>query len=487
MDLHFDRILEDLFQKTEEMIVVFDCLGKIKFMNNKASEVLQLSDSTSNVLQVAETSYNEWQHFITTIKKNGVVNSSVSVINKYNQDIKIEISGYYIEERQLVFARMQQNLQIVIQEEQKKNLNLFQQFMNSMMNGIVLSNLNGKVLSTNSIALQLLNRTSRQVENRSHDCLFEHVTCDSASILDYYKKLSNHELAIINVKKFEDAGKMYYLNFESKINESLGIVITTIVDHTEKFLLLEKVAHQQSLAILGQNVATIAHEIRNPLTSIKGFIQLMKNDRSQAELPYFQIVESELEKMNELLMDVLDFSKAKKAKFTYVNLRELLEYVIELMNPKAIHSNVAIVFEYEEDETFTLYGNKNRIQQLVINLLKNAIESVEQEGCIYVKLQYKSTDCMQLIVEDQGSGMSEHTMEDIFEPFYTTKDSGTGLGLQVIQSVVNEHNGLLQVESELGKGTKFTVEFELTKPLYVNTHQGLVVIADVDSYRNEVF
>ena len=458
METQFITMLEELFQQAKEIIIVLDRKGNILFKNSKASKELQLLNTKSNYLQVADKSKSDFQHFISKIEKEMTGCCSIKIYNDELQEVNVKIIGYFVEDKNMIFCRVLMKQEYELTKIDQINPVSFEQLINGMAHGVVLTSLNGKIISANSKALKLINREYWQIEKRSYDCLFEECSFDSSLIPNYYKKIANNELTNFIVKKIDAIGNSIYLNFISKIDEALGILITTIMDYTETMLLKEKLEHQQNLSLMGQNVAIIAHEIRNPMTSIQGFIQMIKNNSSEKEHPYFHIVETELQRIDELLGDLLNFSKPKNKQLTYVNMQQLTEQVIDLMQPKVVLSNSIIVFEYEDNESYLLYGNENRLKQLMINLLKNAIESNDSANYITVQLRNEKNS-IQLSITDQGRGMDQTMVESVFNPFYSTKETGTGLGLMLVQSIVNEHNGSIHIESEKGRGTKFVIDF----------------------------
>lgn len=471
MGTQFKSTLEDLFQQSQENIIVFNRSKEIVFINSNASKELHLSNTKLNHLQLTTKSENEWTQFIKTIEQNMTASCCVSIINDDNQKINLKIGGYLIKNKQLIFGRVLLNFPGNFAKSNISSSISFQRLINGMANGVVITSLNGEIISANVNALQLLNRNYWQIEKRSYDCLFEECHYDSASIIHYYKEIANNELASIVVKSLNKFGQPIYLNFVSKIDEVLGVLITTIIDHTETMLLIDKIEHHNALSFMGQNVATIVHEIRNPMTSIQGFIQMIKSNSVETEHPYFQIVETELQRMDELLIDLLNFSKPNIANPTYVNLQLLIEQVIELMQPRIQASKSKIIFEYEEDEMYVVYGHENRLKQMLVNLLKNAIESLETLNTISIRLHFKTKYCLQLSIADQGKGIEATQIGTIFEPFYSTKETGTGLGLLLVQTIANEHNGTINIESEVGKGTKFIIDFELRKQLIENQNR----------------
>ncbi|MEK4424229.1 ATP-binding protein [Solibacillus sp. FSL K6-1523] len=468
METHINHLLEGLFQQADELIIALNCSRKIEFMNTKAAEALQISNTISSHLQLTDESILEWTHFIEKLQHEPTASCSITIINQEKSEINVKMIGNLIKDKQLIFGRV---TLCHTAKKERTEINDFvplQQLINGISNGVLLTSLNGKISVANHTALELLNRDFRQIENRSHDCLFEDCSYESHLIFNYYDKLLKKETAKIIVKKYDESGRIKYLHFESRVDEVLGVLFTTITDQSEKILLLEKVEHQKTLTIVGQNVATIAHEIRNPMTSIQGFLQMIRVYSDEQNHEYFNIVESELQRMDDLLKDLLDFSKPKKLDLAYVNLKNIMHEVIDILQPKAILSNTIIECEYDDIGEPIMYGNENRLKQMMINLVKNALESVEDGGYVRVYLGYKSKDCIQLSVSDEGRGMDKTMLENIFDPFYTTKEKGTGLGLLLVQSVVDEHQGQVTVESEEGKGTIFIVDFDLSNNTYID-------------------
>lgn len=467
MDTHINYLLEGLFQQADELIVALNCSRKIEFMNTKAAEALQISNTISSHLQLTEDSILEWTHFIEKLQHEPNASCSITIVNQEKRELNVTFVGNLIKEKQLIFGRM--TLCNVVQKERTKidDLIPLQQLINGISNGVLLTSLNGKISVANHTALELLNRDFRQIENRSHDCLFEDCSYESHLIFNYYDQLLKKETAKIIVKKYDEIGRVRYLHFESKVDEVLGVLFTTITDQSERVLLLEKVEHQKTLSIVGQNVATIAHEIRNPMTSIQGFLQMIRVYSDEENHEYFNIVESELQRMDDLLKDLLDFSKPKKFDLAYVNLKNIMHEVIDILQPRAILSNTIIECEYDDIGEPIIYGSENRLKQMMINLVKNAVESVDIGGHVRIYVGNQSKDCIQLTVSDEGRGMDKTLLENIFDPFYTTKETGTGLGLLLVQSVVNEHRGRVTVESEEGKGTIFSVDFDLSNNNYL--------------------
>ncbi|WP_312473099.1 ATP-binding protein [Neobacillus sp.] len=232
---------------------------------------------------------------------------------------------------------------------------------------------------------------------------------------------------------------------------SIGKDITERREQTER--LLQK---SEKLALLGQMAAGIAHEIRNPLTSIKGFIQLFKSNQLQDE--YYDIVLSELERINDIVGEFLVLAKPTAAVFVEQDVKVLIKDVVTLINTQSILNNVQIFVEYESDLPM-ISCEENQLKQVFLNLLKNAIEAMPGGGNIEVKVMAKREGNVSIQIVDQGVGIPKERIHTLGEPFYTTKEKGTGLGLMTCFKIIESHNGELTIHSKEKEGT--TVEIML--------------------------
>lgn len=451
------HIVDSLFKQASEHLVIFDCTGKIKYMNDKVVDTLEQLNIQTSFFEFTQNNHAEWHTFITKVTRDATASYKLDLINDFQQHVSINFLGYYIADRQFIFCIINFNkVKKPIHEMQQNH-----QLINGLPNGVILTSKAGKIIATNQRALQLLGFENRQLDRRNYDLLFENCYVDPKAIIQYYRMISNNELATILVKRIGNDEQVYYLDISSKIDEKLNMLVTTITDQTEKIGLLEMVNHQKSLATVGQNVASIIHEIRNPMTAIQGFIQMIKSNVEEQVNPYFQIVETELQRIDEMLVELLTISKPKKYDYHLLEFKGLIEQAITLLQLKALEANATIIFEYDDNASYLIKGNYNRLKQMLINLLKNSIEAVETGGSIIVRLHYTNASTLRLIVEDKGKGMSEEQIANAFQSFFSTKDTGTGLGLVLVQTVVEEHQGSISVESQQAVGTRFIIDLNV--------------------------
>ncbi|WP_264987393.1 sensor histidine kinase [Lysinibacillus piscis] len=202
---------------------------------------------------------------------------------------------------------------------------------------------------------------------------------------------------------------------------------------------------------------SIAHEIRNPITSLKGFTELLKLNADNESLMYLSVIDTELQRMDQILSELLVLSKPANMKVELVELDYLMKQVIEFMLPDAIMKNIMI--QYSATSPIYIGGNSGRLKQVFINLIKNAMESMHTGGTITVELKKIDCSMVTVVIKDEGMGMDSQTLQNLFQPFYTTKSTGTGLGLAFVKKVIEDHEGFISVDSELQKGTAFQLYF----------------------------
>ena len=212
---------------------------------------------------------------------------------------------------------------------------------------------------------------------------------------------------------------------------------------------------------MGELAAGLAHEIKNPLTGIKGAIEIIR-DSLAPHHPHRQIlgeVLSEVARIDRSVMNLLSYSKLKKPDFLKVDLVRLIETVISFLHKvadsKAIRLRLAAPCEVPH-----ITGDENELKQLFMNMILNSLEAIEQHGNVWVNVKYPLDGHISVEVVDDGPGIPSDQLSKIFLPFFTSKKHGTGLGLATCKRIVTNHGGLIRVDSEPGKGTRFTIDLD---------------------------
>ncbi|SOC35151.1 sensor histidine kinase [Ureibacillus acetophenoni] len=237
--------------------------------------------------------------------------------------------------------------------------------------------------------------------------------------------------------------------------------------------LQEKTDHQNNLQLIGQMAATIAHEIRNPMTSINGFIELLKMNSTEENKKYLSIMKSELDRMEQILSEILHLSKPVERKYELISVANIANEIKEIMTPLADFHKIKIVLNIKNHSHSNILGNSTRIKQMLMNLVKNAIEEMDMGGTITITLKNVKNK-VQITICDEGRGIAKEDIPNLFQPFYTTKAEGTGLGLQIVKSVVEEHEGNIYVKSIENVGTSFVIELPLTSESYQPSYKILI-------------
>jgi len=238
-------------------------------------------------------------------------------------------------------------------------------------------------------------------------------------------------------------------------------LITIGRDITQQKLAEALLIKKEKLSVVGELAAGIAHEIRNPLTSIKGFVQLMK-ETDRSAIGYANIMLDELERINGIVSEMLLLSKPESEHFRVFSLTEAVKYVMSLTSHEALLKNIDFLYD-EQTNNASVYGNKNHLIQVLLNVFKNAIEAMDRPGNIYITIKTAQDNHIFIEVRDEGVGISKDRLEHIGEPFFTLKEKGMGLGLTISSKIIHDHHGTLQIESEQNKGTIVKIRL----PLYV--------------------
>lgn len=232
---------------------------------------------------------------------------------------------------------------------------------------------------------------------------------------------------------------------------AIQFIIRDISDRKEAEALMVK---SEKLSIAGQLAAGIAHEIRNPLTAIKGFLQLIYRDLN-VKPSYMDILHEELNRIELILTELLMLSKPQAVKYKPHDIQESLQHIVSLLQAEAAIKNVEFHIHFEEHPIY-VNVDANQLKQVFINFIKNGMEAMENGGKLFLRVR-RMQEGVEIQVEDQGCGIPAEVLVNIGLPFFTMKEKGTGLGLMVSYNIIKNHQGRVEVSSILGKGTTFTV------------------------------
>jgi len=374
-------------------------------------------------------------------------------------------------------------LRIVKEELVRASINLEEQkafnrnIVQNMGNGLITTSPEGRITSINPAARVL---TGYSVEESLENPIEQLIPLVELKNLFCGNEPPDLPKQIEGEYKRKD-GKTIFIRIKISHLADLDVpgYILVFEDLTEVREMQEKVLRTEQLAAVGRFSAGLAHEIRNPLTSLSGSIQVLarglKLEDSYKKL--MEIVIKETDRLNNILSDFLNYTQPKKNNDTIVDVTQLIQDVITLLkNKEDLSSEKQVVFK-RTTEHLILNGDEEQIKQVVWNLCINALEAMSR-GTLTLSLrevpsfqrgEFKTSHGgMVLEVQDEGSGITPDQINNIYDPFFSTKKNGVGLGLATVYQIVNRNGGVMDVKSVLGEGTLFTVflpDQESVKPV----------------------
>ncbi|WP_078378983.1 sensor histidine kinase [Sutcliffiella halmapala] len=277
-------------------------------------------------------------------------------------------------------------------------------------------------------------------------------------------------LSFMGYVAFVDKGAQFYLLYKDLPGYAVNflacqVMLLFIFLQLQKRIENQKLYYKQiqeseRLKTTGQLAAAVAHEIRNPITVVKGFLQLYSEDQPIEKRKHYHLMLEELNTAERVISDFLMLAKPSEVEHEVVNVKEALHTVMDLLNTYALMDRIQISLVVEEDCTVTC--SLLEFKQLFVNIFKNAIESSKHGDTIEVKVK-KDQHNVKIIVKDHGLGMTEEQLQTIGTPFYSLKSKGTGLGLMICFNIVKKYEGTISFKSKEGIGTDVTVSFPIIK------------------------
>jgi PAS domain S-box-containing protein len=317
----------------------------------------------------------------------------------------------------------------------------------------------GNYLSVNPAMEQLLGYSKEEYLQQSFVPLIS--KDDIERTLKHYHIAARGTTQRYETKALHKNGSIIHLdvtNMPIIVNDEVVGVYGIAKDMTESKKSQEILQNAEKLSIAGQLAAGIAHEIRNPITAIKGFIQLMEAGFDNKD--YLNIMSSEIERIEEILSELLILAKPQAGKFEQVDINLLFSQIVPLLETQAILNNVEIIVETSPDAMY-IHCDENQLKQVFINYIKNAIEAMPGGGKLEIKIDKTDQGQLTIRFKDDGVGMSEETLSKLGQPFYTTKENGTGLGFMISKKIIENHFGEIHIKSELHQGTIIDVSLPL--------------------------
>lgn len=356
-------------------------------------------------------------------------------------------------------------------EEQKNLMDYYRRFNENILQNlavaIIVVDRQGKIIEWNEKAESFFSKPRENAIGNSINLMSSTFGEDILDTIDTIME-TEESLKYPNYKlKIGDETKVFDIQFSVLRNREIGYVEGVILgfdDVTEIYSLQQEMEKREKLAAIGEMTSRIAHEIRNPLTVIGGFLNRMykKMDDPKAVEKYTGIIDDELSRLETIVSEILEYSRGKKLpEFEEIDLNSLIEDVIMMYEDFIEQKNITLTKEKNVDNIYVDI-DRNRIKQVLINLLKNAIEVVNKGGRIKIKSGIDENHKAFFQIENDGDPIPEENFEKLFMPFFTTKTHGTGLGLPICKKIIeDEHKGNLYLVKSDGDGTIFRFELPL--------------------------
>jgi signal transduction histidine kinase len=278
-------------------------------------------------------------------------------------------------------------------------------------------------------------------------------------------KATYHGRSIAQVDEEDKAFDVY--SSPLAIDDERGQIVT-LVDATEAAEAERTLRRSESLAAVGQATTQVAHEIRNPLGSIRLGVSMLRDSVSDPEaLNTIELVERGIKHLNKLVVDVTQYSRQKELERSTVDLHDSLERSIDLVSDKILEKNTTVEKQFAGN-TIVGQWDPYQLRQVFVNVIANAVDASHENSEVLISTELLRSDVegngqlmkhyARVTIADHGRGMDKATRDRIFEPFFSTKKRGTGLGLAIVKQIVEQHGGRISVDSEPGKGSKFRID-----------------------------
>jgi two-component system, sporulation sensor kinase A len=364
---------------------------------------------------------------------------------------------------QIRYSRAVERDDIAKKEEVRKdNEQQILALINSMPDLIYIQDSTGRFIEMNQYAIDLFKLKDTDYRNKHLDELFS----KSEWFRNFQNCFSNDEISW-------EKGIPFRFELELSIGNQFSAIFDIIkvptfyADGSRKNLLVigrniteqkkaqDLILRSEKLAVVGELAAGVAHEIRNPLTSIKGFIQLA-NQQVEFNHHHVQIMLSEISRIESIVSEYLSLAKPNQnSPKSLQNIDTLVRNVITLFESQTNLKN--IIIHSKLDHSYQIMCNPNEIKQVLINIFQNAIEAIGSNGDIFISVKNIFEDGVEIIIIDNGCGIEKERLKKIGEPFFSTKEKGTGLGLLTSNRIIEKHNGTIKINSEVNKGTEVRV------------------------------
>ncbi|PJN86950.1 PAS domain-containing sensor histidine kinase [Bacillus sp. mrc49] len=458
-----ERIFAELFDQSMDAIIFWNDDGIIFRVNYSACKIFESTREDLIGSYIWKYVYSNNQHFgqmMETFERDTQVRGEL-FYKMPNDQIKLleltakkhEGDGYNV----TIFRNVSERW--LIEKELRDSEKKFRKIFEGTLDGLILWNHEG-FKDINEAGQEILEISKDRLLSFTVKEFIEKVPGNAPDLNVHIENVYQHEVfsSIIPIK-FED-GRVKHIEFLTRKNVYSSLNLSIFRDVSKNLEMQEQIRKSDTLNVVGELAAGIAHEIRNPMTALKGFIQLLEDGVEGDFSTYFHVITSEIKRIETIITEFLVLAKPQALKIIKQDVHTILKETLELLAAQALLDNIQFDTYFEEVELPVLC-EANQLKQVFINIIKNALEVMPNGGSVRIKTSRCSGEYVCISITDQGMGISSEKLKKLGEPFYTTKDRGTGLGLMVSYKIIEEHKGYIDVESQVDKGTSFHIYLPL--------------------------
>lgn len=455
-------------------LVNYDSDKRVTYANKMALELLEcrpediMQKSFEQTMEQFSYDKIEWEDF-----DNILNDGEISVVQKFKslkgRDINLSMKVFRYNDDILVSFKDAKNEQVL------KDLKIqTRTILNAISNSVVITDIDDNIIMYNKAFKQCIEMRDGDIQGKVASNIFNALQMTVNGIPYEFPKHIEKDEQLIEAAFLTSRGNSKYIiiNHSPIFNlqdEIIGYIFV-YSDITEMKIKQRRILQQEKLAVIGQMGSGIVHETKNHLALVKGYCQLLKRKTSdEQELKYVARIESIVEGINNFVVDFLTIVKPSETKMGRISLNETvcsMQYMLEsLSSIRYLQINIEL-----SDKDRNIKADETQIKQVILNIAKNAVEAMEGKENPVLGITTEACDeenKMKLVISDNGKGISKEDLPKIGRLFFTTKDDGTGLGLNMCFKIIEDHAGSIEVESEEGKWTKFIISIP-----YFNDNEG---------------
>lgn len=455
-----EELYADLFVEALDGIIFWGENGEIIDANEAACRIFECTHDELIKKKVKDFVYEKSERYRNIVKEmfiKGSIRDELVFLMPNGQFKSLEftvklnsVEGYHM----TIFRNVSERhaMEKSLRESEQK----FRMIFEGALEGILLWNDQFQIVDINQSGQRMLQMTKEDLIGVSLHSILNDCNITDEELKEQIRNIHSEGQSDGNLSITLKTGRKKFFEFSNKLNIFSNISMTTFKDITEKLEMEEQLRKSDTLNVIGELAAGIAHEIRNPMTALKGFIQLLEGSVKEDHTMYFNVITTELSRIDSIINEFLILAKPQAVKFVEKDISQIMKETVDLLSAQAVLHNVQFNTYYEQNLP-KVFCESNQMKKVFINIIKNAIEVMPKGGYITVSIQKDSAHKVHISIRDEGTGIPAHKIKKLGEPFYTTKERGTGLGLMVTYKIIEEHNGTIEVESKLGEGTVFHI------------------------------